>query len=380
MNTKVLVVMGMSLLGTVNVKANVLCQADMLDESQMLVQNFVVEADLEREACKQAMKGCRFTLRKLQKQGLMMGGTCQKIGLVDVAPPPVDDDLSSDDMDVPVGDQYGQFQYELDDLQYALSSSSWRTRLYAVKELANYPTLRALKMAIEHMADSDYDVRVAASKSVNTLKVQVIQMSHPLEVIARLEPLTKSSSWKKRLAAVKTLSQIQSAQTILVMIKMVGDSDYDVRVAAVNGLNKAMSFSDLKKVARTSKRELVDLLSSSSWKTRLNALKVLTKAKVRSTIVSVVKGTADSDYDVRVQAVKALNALTNARNYTGLSYGKINKLKDLYNTSSSWKVRMNTLKALGATLNPSVKLTLMMALDDSDYDVRVTATQELRKF
>ena len=366
MTTKNLVIVGASLL-SLNSFA-VVCTSQMTNSYGQVVREINMSGVDSREACKEAMKACRLTLRQMQRNGQMHGGDCQSLGTGSSYP---DDNYP---------DNSGSYSYEVAQIKRILQSGGWRARQGAVSDLKNYPSLEALKLAIKTVSDNDSDVRAAAEISIYSLSNSVVPSAYPQDVLSELTVLTKNSNWKVRLLTVKAMAKMQSAKAVLVFIDLKGDLDSDVRAAAASALNKSIQAYDLKEVVRDLKSEVSYLLKDSNWNTRLAAVKILGKAQIRSSVDDVVMATGDNDSDVRSAAKLALSEILSLRSYESLNLNKINDLKNIYNSSYNWSVRISAIKALGATFNPVVKNTLYKALDDSDSDVRGQARVELRKF
>ena len=367
MTTKNLVIVGASLL-SLNSFA-VVCTSQMTNSYGQVVREINMSGVDSREACKEAMKACRLALRQMQRNAQMNAGDCQSLGVGPSYP---------GNNDYP--DNPGTYSYEVAQIKRVLQTGGWRARQSAVSDLKNYPSLEALKLAIKTVADNDSDVRAAALSSVYSLSDSVVVTAYPQDVLNELTPLTKNSNWKVRLLAVKAMAKMQSAIGVLVFIDLKGDLDSDVRAAATSALNKSIQAQDLKEVVRDLKSKISYLLKDSNWNTRLAAVKILGKAQIRSSVNDVVMATGDNDSDVRSAAKMALNEILSLRTYENLRLNKINELKNIYNSSYSWNVRISAVKALGATLNPVVKNILYKALDDSDSDVRNEARVQLRKF
>lgn len=277
------------------------------------------------------------------------------------------------------GDDYPrQWNRALDAIESDLTINQWRIRQEAVQKLKNYPSVRALEIAIRVLAkDSDADVRNSAEASVNSIISQVSspQVEFQLQDLAR-QYLT-SSSWKLRLIAVKILDSINSATTILDLIQMIVDGDSDVRNQANKALQELHQTHDILQVVEREESALIALTSSTSWVKRMNAIKFLSHSTSVNVLAQVILSLRDNDLDVRNTASATHKSLISNPLVMKRLERNLDVVGKLF-SSTSWNVRLVVVTTLGATLSPAIKPYIVKALNDGDIDVRNEANRVFR--
>lgn len=357
----------------------VVCQADMVRQSGQVIQNFFGEGFDEAESCKEARKECSKELRLSQRSGANRNASCVLVGVVNTQPAPNPyPNPTPNPYPNPGNGQYGQYDYQLNEIEMLLSSTNWRARQMAAQDLTRYPSARALAIGIKAIADSDSDVRNSAINSVNQIVNMLDMYRESISVIKEMTPTLTRGTWQQRQMSAKILGQVTTAEAIIPLISAVGDSDSDVRNTAANSVNALLNSQDLKQVVMSNKLNMETLVTAVSWQVRQLAVKVIRIAATPRLIAIVVRATGDSDSDVRNEAIQAVKSLTQERNYTNLPMNIINELEDLYR-SNSWQVRVQVIFALGETRNYMARNTIIRALDDSDSDVRNAARAALNK-
>lgn len=371
---KVLLLLGTSFIG-LSAQA-VVCEVNMVRGNGNLIQPFRANGIDQRISCRDAQKACRLDLRQRQRDGRNMQATCELVGVINTGPLPPIPGPTPNPNPGPLPPM-GNYDYQLDGIAQVLSSGGWRARQHAVQDLTRYPSARAIAMAVKVLNDNDSDVRSSATRAVNEL-INLVDMSYEsIEVMQTVTPLLTSGGWKQRQAAAKVLGSVMTAEAVIPLLSALNDNDSDVRSSVQQSINKLMGEPDLKKVVRKNKQNFTSLAKSGGWKQRQATVKVLGVAQVPRTITIVVAATGDNDSDVRSAATNAMKSIFQARNYTNVNMNVISKLDELYRTGG-WKVRMNAVKALGATYNPAARNTVLRALDDNDSDVRNAARVALR--
>ncbi len=346
-----------------------LCESELVTQNGRLLQVFVGEGFDKVESCKEARLKCRKAQRR--RQGQNPNSKCNLIGVVDgQGPGPGNTD--------PLPPGPGTYQYELDNIAHVLGTGGWRAREAAAQDLANIPTARALKLALKALSDSDSDVKRAAQSSVNQIKQTLPYSRRSLQIMDKMLPLLKSGGWRQRMETAKVLGMLHTAEAIIPLLDSLNDSDSDVRNAVASSLQSLKQLPDLKKVVKKNKATFESMLAHKGWKQKVETAKVIDKSGVQRFLPAIVKATGDSDSDVRSAATQAMQNMMSRQKITRLGHGPISELAAIYK-SSGWKIRMNAIKVLGATLNPEARHTVLDALDDSDTDVRAAARVAIQR-
>ena len=97
--------------------------------------------------------------------------------------------------------------------------------------------LRALPTVIKANNDSDYYVRVEASKVLNNMMNDQEIHHLPHQVLNTIKNMYYGSAKNIRMAVVKVLGATKEYSARNVLFEALDDSDYYVRVAARNALN-----------------------------------------------------------------------------------------------------------------------------------------------
>lgn len=374
MNLNKLTMLGTTLFLATTVNANALvCESQMINQNGGTIESYLGNGNTERAACLRSRRECRVELNQLQNRGRRLGADCIKIGVV------------ADGRDNPREPREPRNprnprrpgNYELDSIERTIAIGGWQARQYAARDLAQYPSVRSMVIALKTLSDSDSDVRKAAQNSLNQIKRSIDLQFDAVELMQTLPALMGQSSWKVRQEGAKIMGMLGTAEAILPLIKFASDSDSDVRAAAKASIKVLSNSYDLQRMVKQNLGELKNIIKSSGWSTRQQIMKILGKAKVIKSLVIIVKTTGDSDADVRKAAVKAMKSIINGQEIEYTGQRLINKLENLYRTSG-WNVRMNAVKVLGATRNPNARNVLYDALSDSDSDVRAAAKVALR--
>lgn len=351
------------------------CQTNMVRGNGSLINSFFGEGTSQSIACRESRKQCRFAIRQGQRNGQFSGADCILIGVVgngDVGPTP-DPVPTPDPNPAP-----GQFTYELNQIERDYNSGGWRLRRTVIRDLTRFPVARSLKIALTALADSDRDVRNTANQVVNDL-LNMINLSYEsVEITNIVTPMLNSSSWKVRQQAAVILGKLPSAVGIIPLLSSLADSDYDVRNAVLNSIQKLRNAFDFQDVMRSNKPAVRELSKMNSWKVRQVTAQLIGFSQVSSYVLLAVKLAGDSDTDVRLAAKNAVASITSNYNFPNVGRNLIQKLGEL-TRASSWNVRQQAVFALGETRNYSARTYVLRALDDSDSDVRNAARIALNK-
>jgi hypothetical protein len=370
--------LGTALLLATSVNAYaIVCEAQMVTRNGNTIESFLGSGTTERAACLRSRRECRVELNQLQNNGRRMGADCIKVGVVgdgrvEEPTPRPRDPREPREPRRPRGGNY-----ELDNIEQTIATGGWQARQYAVRDLVQYPSVRAMMIALKAMGDNDSDVRNAAQISVNQIAQMVDLQYEAYELTQALPKLMSKSGWKVRQQGAKIMGMLGTANAILPLIKFASDSDSDVRNAAKASIKTLSNSYDLPQVVKQNLPEIAQIVQTSGWSARQQMMKLLGKAKVVKSLFLVVKSTGDNDSDVRNSAVKAMKNIISGYEVQYAGQGLINKMEDLFR-SGGWNVRMNAIKVLGATKNPNARHIIYDALDDSDSDVRAAAKKALR--
>ena len=194
------------------------------------------------------------------------------------------------------------------------------------------------------------------------------------------------------------LGNIRSDAAIPVLIKLVKDSDSDVRTSAINALGNIRSdaaIPELLKFVENSHSDvrrsvadvlgkigdeaaipgLLKLVQGSDYYARRNAVDALGKIGGESAIIELLKLVQDSDTDLRINAINALGEIGDEVAIPGLL-----KLVQYSDTD----LRINAIDALGeiggeAAIPGLLELVQYSDFYDSDFYVRINAVDALGK-
>jgi HEAT repeat protein/DNA polymerase III delta prime subunit len=180
--------------------------------------------------------------------------------------------------------------------------------------------------------------------------------------IPALLKLVEDSNYSVRCFAANALGEIGSERTIPALLKLVEDSNYSVRRRTVEALGKIGSERTIPALLKLVK----DSDSYVRW-SAANALDDIGYDGANSALLKLVK---DSDYDVRRSAAEALGKIGSERAITVL-------LKLVKYSESS--VRRSAAEALGKIGCETAIPTLTKLVKDSDYNVRWSAAEALGK-
>lgn len=203
--------------------------------------------------------------------------------------------------------------YETIDIMQSLSpritGGTWKQRQLVAKTLGEVATAEALIPLLPALSDSDSDVRNAAQQSISNLAQrqdlrQVVRAN--IDIFATL---ASSGGWKQRQETVKVIGEAQIPKTITILVRAIGDSDSDVRNAAVNATSILITARSFSRVSLRVIDELTDLYRSGGWKVRQQAIKALGATHNQAARNTIIRALSDSDSDVRNAANVALRNL-----------------------------------------------------------------------
>ena len=210
-------------------------------------------------------------------------------------------------------------------LQPLLRAPGWEIRRSAVNLTATIGTSEALANIIPLTADSDQDVR-------NTVKTVMANLRLTNNEIPLLKNLLTKPAWEARRQAVVFIATIGSREAAEAIISALGDSDTDVRKAALAALKSlpcdAAMVPEFRKVA-----------TNRSYEARMSVAEMLARVKDESATGILLALVFDNDSDV--QRV-ALNAIIGHP----FSAEQIDSLESSLNTSS-YSIRLRAAKMLG---------------------------------
>jgi HEAT repeat protein len=234
-------------------------------------------------------------------------------------------------------------------VRQALGHARWDARRRAIVALAgSHPSLQDQLLIIARIEDSDEDVRKAAVSAVEELSLG----SAHVEELSRLR---SSNRWDVRRDAARLLGRISDAKATLTVIRLLNDSDEDVRKEAYSQLAK-------RKLSEESLPELFKLLKSNQWTVRRDALRLVGTIPGELATAALISRMGDSDQDVRSQSMAELKN-------RALTLAAVAQL-DTFASDSNWEVRRNVAVLLGRIDGPKATLSLLNQLGDADQDVR----------
>ncbi len=361
----------------------VVCEAQLQTQRGRSIKDFIGQGPTQSNACARAIRDCKIAQKELLSEGrnrksecVVMSSTPGNGGVVTrptrPSRPTVPTIPTRPIPPVNNGGYYG----ELGHLERTIATGGTQARRYAVEELKEYTSLKALVIAVKALSDSDYYVRVAAQKSVSVLKSDLDLSRMSVSVIHEMSALITSGSQSVRLEAVKIVGMVETAQGILTVIDSLSDSDYYVRVAAQKSLDKLIQSYDFDSEIRINLSTYSSLALTANTNIRKKSVQMIGKANILRALPTVIKANNDSDYYVRVEASKVLNNMMNDQEIHHLPHQVLNTIKNMYYGSAK-NIRMAVVKVLGATKEYSARNVLFEALDDSDYYVRVAARNAL---
>lgn len=191
----------------------------------------------------------------------------------------------------------------------------------------------------------------------------------------RLEPMLRSQNWRTRQAAVRELTYYPVARALGLSIEALADMDSDVQREANNSFNHLIQSIDFYRESYAIKDMGGRFLRDNRWRVRLGAVKALSKIPMIA-VYELIQATADSDSDVRNFAKNTLTTLRSTGDIMRVDTYTLDQVESLY-SSSSWRIRLEVIHALGSSRNPRYRTTLMRAMSDSDVDVRNAARSYL---
>ncbi|MEQ8974202.1 MAG: HEAT repeat domain-containing protein [Coleofasciculus sp. C1-SOL-03] len=194
------------------------------------------------------------------------------------------------------------------------------------------------------------------------LKVQHLEETRSETAIPGLLKLVEDSDYNVRKIAAEALGEIGSDRAIPALLKLVEDSNYSVRCFAAYALGKIGSERTIP--------ALLKLVEDSNYSVRRRTVEALGKIGSERTISALLKLVKDSDSDVRWSAAEALGKIGSERAITVL-------LKLVKYSESS--VRRSAAEALGKIGCETAIPTLTKLVKDSDYNVRWSAAEALEK-
>ncbi len=139
------------------------------------------------------------------------------------------------------------------------------------------------------------------------------------DVIATL----KSDDWEVRVAAVRALGKLETADSVELLVSALDDEDGSVRAAAVHALGNAGKRAPL--------HRLVAALGDADWHVRETAVLALGKQGQRVPPEVLMTALHDTDGSVREAAKLALQ-WTSAEDKTAVSYGRLWEKKIMQHT------------------------------------------------
>ena len=346
------------------------CQANLQAGSGKVVQTFTETAANQTMACTQALRSCNYDLKQRQLDGKMPNGNCRLSSDV-TSSQPIPPHQPGNGRRVP------SFQYELDQLQNAYNSSSLQTRRYAVEQLVNYPSVRALKMSIHALNDNVYEVKSAANASFNQLLSVIDVYYNEQIIIEEMSFMLKDYSSRKRKAAATVLGKVTTAMAAIPLIEATADNVWEVYTEAQISLNQVMQSMDIKRVVKTNLDIFATLMRSNHYKKRVNTIKVVSMANAPITVVMLVQAVGDNVFEINSEAKRAVHQLINSPNYTNIGIDTVMSLSTHLKNSNS-QVRKYAAQALGASHHYAAREPLQEALNDSNWEVRQAIIEALR--
>ncbi len=230
----------------------------------------------------------------------------------------------------------------------AMDNQDYKIRERGVRALSSMAKSHDDKLKlIQSIGDSDSDIQKLAINACS-------QFQMTKEFLTVLIGVGNSSSWTARAASVDFISKIPGEEATSAILEKLGDSDGDVRKAAM----KAAASRSL------SLEHLVILrphMSSSDWQVRRAAISQISRIAGDSATQLLLQGLGDDDGDVRGLAVKALLK----REAKESEYD----LLQAHLQSDNWQVRREAVKRMNLLPGKVVTRSLIAALDESDADV-----------
>jgi hypothetical protein len=347
-----------------------ICQTNMVRGNGSLINSFFGEGISETDACRESRKQCRLTIRRAQRNGQYSNADCILVGLVESENPrpeptptpyPVDysyelDQIQRDynqggwrlrqavivdltrfpspralkmaltalednDSDVRAAAKnvvnqlitLMNLDYDsaiiLNKISSLLDSSSWLVRQQTAIVIGKLTTSEGIITLLGSLNDSDSDVRSAIRNSIGKLS-----LSYDFKDMMRrnqqdLKRLSKSSAWATRQVTVKLIGKSQIKRLITIAVKLAGDSDSDVRIAAKNAVRSITSNRNFTSLSINMVDKLGNLSSASAWQVRQQAVFALGETRNYSARTYVLRALDDSDSDVRNAARVALSKI-----------------------------------------------------------------------
>jgi len=192
------------------------------------------------------------------------------------------------------------------------------------------------------------------------LKVELLGVTRSDDAIPRLLKLVEDSDSDVRSSAVSALGAIGSEVAISGLLKLVEDSEYDVRWRAAEALGNICD--------KAAIEGLLKLVEDSEYDVRWSAAEALGKMGNKPAIEGWLKLVEDSDSDVRRRAAVALGNIGDKAAIKGL-------LKLVEDSDSD--VRWSAADALGNIGDKAAIEGLLKLVEHSDSDVRSSAADAL---
>jgi len=172
-------------------------------------------------------------------------------------------------------------------------------------------------------------------------------------------------AWQIRAQAVSAIAKTQLSQSEeILLLGMLADEDSDVFKAASEAAAKI-------KVAKEHFPKVKQLLASSKWLVRKEAVTLMGRIGTSEAIRELVGRMNDSDSDVRSEVVKILKAKTIGQEHL--------ENMSLHLKDPQWTVRRDAASFIGSIGTEEAIRLLVRALPDSDADVREMIFSQLNK-
>jgi HEAT repeat protein len=250
----------------------------------------------------------------------------------------------------------------LDDLHKVLKLGSRDEKIEILRTLtADSENLRddLASFVVMALSDKHDQVVVEALKLASKLENPIVFDA----IVAKL----KTEKHHVRCEIAKTLGKIGGEKSIEVLLSLLADKNYQVRLTAEKTLTLLHSSKTLKSVQEL-KLTLMTVKLAGTMQGKLKALKEIRTAKLNFTIPLMEKLVSDEFKSVRLEAVKTLSVLNKSEAMSAIA----KFLEDKF-----WDVRKEAVLALGKFAEKKSLEYLELALNDENTNVRVAAAETI---
>jgi len=255
---------------------------------------------------------------------------------------------------------------EIDALLKEIKSDDPEKRKMAAEALKNYEDKQAVEALIEAMEDEDKSVRYFARKSLIELKkkmgdnVPEVSMLHTVILRSKVQ-LLKSTDYKKRLSAMKILTELNAKEVLPDLIELLETEQNEYIIASLLILiGKLGGKENIEIIAR--------YLKSYNRRIRANAVEALSYIEDDSIFKIVAPYLLDKDHRVKANAARIMFRYSKEKT--------LELLKEMLNEDDKWK-KYSAIYVLRNTTSIQGRELLIPLLKDKNFTIRLKAAEAI---